>query len=190
MERGGQGRAGSVLRGQPPSAAPRTFPLLIGSQPMAGRRPESPPPGAARDHVLAKTSDADLRLKAGRRFRERAIEVFLFLNGSVAVLIIALIFIFLFREGLAAFRDISPRQFIGGDEIVSIYNPAADTFVEQHKFATAWQPVSQEPKYSLIPLINGSLLVALPATLISTLLGVMTGVYLAELASKRGCERS
>jgi phosphate transport system permease protein len=152
---------------------------------MAGRRPENPPPGAARDHVLAKASDADLRLKAGRRFRERAIEVFLFLNGSVAVLIIALIFIFLFREGLAAFRDISPRQFIGGDEIVSVYNSAADTFVEHHKFATAWQPVSQEPKYSLIPLINGSLLVALPATLISTLLGVMTGVYLAELAHAR-----
>jgi phosphate transport system permease protein len=152
---------------------------------MAGRRPENPPPGAARDQMLAKTSEADLRLKAGRRFRERAIEVFLFLNGSVAVLIIALIFIFLFREGLAAFRDISARQFIGGDEIVSVYNPATDTFVEHHKFAAAWQPVSQEPKYSLIPLINGSLLVALPATLISTLLGVMTGVYLAELAHAR-----
>ena len=130
---------------------------------MAGRRPESPPPGAVRDHAIATASKADLQLKAGRRFREKAIEVFLFLNGSAAVLIIALIFVFLFREGLAAFRDISLRQFIGGDEIVSVYNPATDTFVEH---TNSPPPGSRSRKSQVLaaPLINGSLLVALPAT--------------------------
>jgi phosphate transport system permease protein len=129
--------------------------------------------------------EAGLALKAGRRFRERAIEIFLFLNGAAAVLIIGLIFVFLFREGLAAFHDIPPRQFIGGEEVRSVYNPTTDVFVEHREFATAWQPVSEQPKYSLIPLINGSLLVALPATLLSTCLGVMVGIYLAELANAR-----
>jgi phosphate transport system permease protein len=148
----------------------------------------SVPPAVARERTTGGVGGGvggGLELKAGRRFRERAIEIFLFLNGAVAVLIIGLIFVFLFREGLAAFRDIAPRQFIGGEEVRSVYNPAADTFVESREFAMAWQPVSEEPKYSLIPLINGSLLVALPATLLSTCLGVMVGIYLAELANSR-----
>jgi phosphate transport system permease protein len=48
-----------------------------------------------------------------------------------------------------------------------------------------WQPVGNNPKYSLLPLLLGSFLVALPATLISTLFGVACGVYLAEVAGKR-----
>ncbi len=116
---------------------------------------------------------------------ERVIEGILFLNGSAAILIIALIFIFLFREGIVAFRDLQPIQFIGGTEIKASYDPASDTFTEVRDFATVWQPVSEEPKYSLIPLINGSLLVALPATLISTVIGVLVGIYLAELAHHR-----
>ena len=48
-----------------------------------------------------------------------------------------------------------------------------------------WQPVGQNPKYSLLPLFLGSFLVALPATLIATLFGVACGVYLAEVAGKR-----
>ncbi len=142
-------------------------------------------PVAEPEPLPAAAPNADLRLRTGRRLRERAIEIFLFLNGSAAVLIIGLIFVFLFREGLAAFRDIEFRQFIGGQEVRSAYDPATDSFVERREFAYAWQPVSAEPKYSLIPLINGSLLVALPATVFSTLLGVMVGVYLAELASAR-----
>jgi phosphate transport system permease protein len=130
-------------------------------------------------------SAGELRLGGGRRLRERAIEIFLLANGSVAVLIIGLIFVFLFREGLAAFRDLAPIQFIGGDEIKPAYDPELDTFTETREFAYVWQPVSESPKYSLLPLLNGSLLVALPATLISTVIGLMVGIYLAELASAR-----
>ena len=148
-------------------------------------RSDAPAPEVAPERLPAAARDDDLRLRTGRRLRERAIEVFLFLNGSAAVLIIGLIFIFLFREGLEAFRDITARQFIGGQEVRSVYDPATDSFIERRQFAYAWQPVSAEPKYSLIPLINGSLLVAIPATILSTLLGVMVGVYLAELANAR-----
>jgi len=130
-------------------------------------------------------SGADLRLRGGRRLRERAIELFLLANGSAAVLIIGLIFVFLFKEGLAAFRDIQPIQFIGGQENTPTYDPELDTFTETRQFALVWQPVSDSPKYSLLPLLNGSLLVALPATLISTVIGLLVGIYLAELARAR-----
>lgn len=151
----------------------------VWAAPAPATAPPAPPP------IAAAAARGDLGVRHGRRLRERMIELFLLVNGMAAIIIIALIFVFLFREGVAAFSDIAPRQFIGGTEIKSSYDAASDTFTEIREFATVWQPVSEEPKYSLLPLINGSLLVALPATLISTLIGVLVGIYLAELASHR-----
>jgi phosphate transport system permease protein len=156
--------------------APRSVVLPPLSPPALPRPLTEPAPGAA---------GANLRLRGARRLRERLIELFLLANGSAAILIIALIFIFLFKEGLEAFQYIRPIQFIGGEEIKSGYDPVLDTFTETREFARVWQPVSDSPKYSLLPLLNGSLLVALPATLISTVIGVLVGIYLAELASTR-----
>ncbi len=120
--------------------------------------------------------------RAGRRFHGRQrlweglVQFFLAANGYLAILLIALIFFFLFKEGLKAFQTLSPVQFLGNK-----------TFDAQGRevFAFLWQPVGDNPKYSLMPLIAGSFLVALPATIFSTLIGIGCGVYLAELASKR-----
>ncbi len=150
----------------------------------AARRP-AVAPETTRPSTAAADASPDLRIRRFRRIRERVVEVVLLMNGLAAILVIALIFIFLFREGAVAFRDITPKQFVGGEEITATYDPASDTFSEVRRFATVWQPVSEQPKYSLIPLINGSLLVALPATLISTVIGVLVGVYLSELANAR-----
>lgn len=142
--------------------------------------------GAVEKASAAGSSGApEMSLRRARRLKERALELFLLLNGSAAVLIIALIFIFLFREGIGAFREIHPRQFIGGEEILSAYDAELDTFTETRRYALVWQPVSDQPKYSLLPLLNGSLMVALPATLLSTVLGVLAGIYLAEIANHR-----
>src|SRR5262249_34102208 len=48
-----------------------------------------------------------------------------------------------------------------------------------------WQPNGDHPKYSLIPLLMGSFLVALPAVAIAGTVGLATGGYLAEIASRR-----
>ncbi|HKX13294.1 MAG TPA: phosphate ABC transporter permease subunit PstC [bacterium] len=116
------------------------------------------------------------RFSRRQRWRERAIEIFLACNGYLAIFLIGLIFLFLFKEGLLAFKTISPLQWIG--------NKALD-YDGRETFSFLWQPVSSSPKYSLLPLLAGSFLVALPATLISTVIGIGCGIYLAELASQR-----
>ncbi|HCU25006.1 MAG TPA: phosphate ABC transporter permease subunit PstC [Deltaproteobacteria bacterium] len=98
-----------------------------------------------------------------QKFREKLIQLALGACGYLAFLLIGLIFFFLFKEGIHALAAIEPSQWLG----------------------KTWQPVSVTPKYSLLPLLNGTLLVALPATLLSAVIGIACGIYLAELASPR-----
>lgn len=123
-----------------------------------------------------ETAIARLAARRPRRspWRERLIEAFLRVNGFIAIAAIALIFLFLFKEGVQAFRTIPAGHFIQTTELDFDDNPVT---------VRMWQPVSTHPKYSLLPLVLGSFLVALPATLIATLFGVACGVYLAEVAS-------
>ena len=111
-----------------------------------------------------------------QRLREKAIHVFLACNGYLAIILIFLIFLFLFKEGFHALRSIPPLHWVG--------NKTLD-FNGREVFSYIWQPLSSTPKYSLMPLLSGSFLVALPATLLSTVIGIGCGVYLAELASPR-----
>ncbi len=109
-----------------------------------------------------------------QRIQEFIVEKLLFVGGVTAIVAIALIFIFLFKEGIKAFFLIKPIEFIGTHIL---------DFDDNRVFACIWQPVGESGKYSIIPLIIGSFLVALPATVISTILGVGSGIYLAEIAS-------
>jgi len=60
-----------------------------------------------------------------------------------------------------------------------------DDWEGHYVFKMMWQSVSEVPKYSLIPLICGSLLVAFPATIISGILGLGCAIYLSELAPSK-----
>lgn len=111
-----------------------------------------------------------------RRLGERFIELFLRVNGCIAIAAISLIFIFLFKEGIQAFRTIPASRFVQSTEL---------DFNDMPQTVRLWQPVGPNPKYSLVPLVLGSLLVALPATLIATFFGVACGAYLAEVSGKR-----
>lgn len=103
-------------------------------------------------------------------------EKFLFLNGMAAILLIGLIFVFLFREGVNALRHIPLSSFWGAHETDWDGNA---TYVK------IWQPNGDNPKYSLLPLICGSFLVAVPSVLIAGIIGLATGIFLAEIASNR-----
>jgi phosphate transport system permease protein len=116
------------------------------------------------------------KFRRGQRVKEGLIHGFLAANGYLSIILIGLIFFFLFKEGLQAFQSIHPLDFIGG---------WTRDFEGREVFRFIWQPVGDHPKYSLIPLIGGSFLVAIPATLIATLVGIGCGIYLAELASPR-----
>jgi phosphate ABC transporter permease protein PstC len=111
------------------------------------------------------------------RALERGIELFLFLNSLVAIVAITLIFLFLFQEGVRALTTIPLSQFIGVRVV--------DYFSNEEVFRYIWQPVGSSPKFSLIPLISGTFLVALPATLIASGFGIGCGLFLSEIAKPR-----
>ena len=93
-----------------------------------------------------------------RRWGEFIIESGIRVAGISSIVIIALIFLFLLREGLPAFLDIPLRQLFG----------------------TRWYPI--EGMYGLLPLLVGSLIVTVGAVAISLPLGLATAVYLGEIA--------
>jgi phosphate transport system permease protein len=79
----------------------------------------------------------------------------------VSVLTLALIVVFLFREGIPIFKEVSVTDFIFGKE---------------------WYPTYDPPSYGIWPLIIGSAVVTLFSCLIAVPLGVLSAVYISEIA--------
>lgn len=81
--------------------------------------------------------------------------------SSVSLFIMLLIFVFLFREAAPFAKD-----------------PGLS-----HLLAKKWAPVSLlSPQFGIIPLVTGSLLVTILATLIAVPFGICAAVYIAEVA--------
>jgi phosphate transport system permease protein len=96
-----------------------------------------------------------------RHFREIIIRNLFACFAFFSVLILGLIVIFLFREGIPIFQQISVFKFI---------------------FGSAWYPTYDPPEYGIWPLIVGSLVVTLFACLIAVPLGVLSAIYISEIA--------
>jgi phosphate transport system permease protein len=109
---------------------------------------------------MTKASDRGKR----RRRVESAIKAVFFSVASASILTLSLIVIFLFMEGVPIFEKVSPWDFI---------------------FGKLWYPTSDPPLFGIFPLIVASLAVTALASAISVPLGVMTAIYLAEIATPR-----
>jgi phosphate transport system permease protein len=96
-----------------------------------------------------------------RHFREIIIRNLFACFAFLSVLILGLIVIFLFREGLPIFQQVSVFKFI---------------------FGPAWYPTYDPPEYGIWPLIVGSLVVTFFACLIAVPLGVLSAIYISEIA--------
>ncbi|MFQ5951554.1 MAG: phosphate ABC transporter permease subunit PstC [Candidatus Geothermarchaeales archaeon] len=103
-------------------------------------------------------------MRSPKRLGEKIIERLLLLSALVSTLVVAVIFIFLFRESLPAFAEISPVSFLTGG---------------------TWQPSAEEPKYGILPLISGTMLVTMGAVGVAVPLGISTALYLSEVARSR-----
>jgi phosphate transport system permease protein len=99
-----------------------------------------------------------------RKAKEFAVEKLILLSGLASVLFVALIFVFLLREGVAVLKHASFGAFLGG------------------KF---WYPISSPARLGILPLILGSLLVTAGAILIAVPLGIAAAFYIAEVAPRR-----
>ena len=102
-----------------------------------------------------------------RQRTDQSVRIFFFSVALASIAILFMIMVFLFMEGLPIFKKVTPFQFVFG------------------KF---WYPTSSPPDFGIFPLILASIAVTLVSAIISIPLGVMTAVYLAELAHKRVAE--
>ncbi|MGZ3578455.1 MAG: phosphate ABC transporter permease subunit PstC [Syntrophales bacterium] len=96
-----------------------------------------------------------------RHQKEIFIRVIFAFFAFASVLILTLIVMFLFREGLPIFKEVSIADFLFGQE---------------------WYPTYDPPSYGIWPLIIGSAVVTVFSCLIAVPLGVLSAVYISEIA--------
>jgi len=96
-----------------------------------------------------------------RKIKEFIIEKLILACGLASIFFVVLIFIFLLKEGLAVFGQVSLGKFL---------------------FGKSWYPISEPPQLGIFPLIMGSLWVTLGAALISVPIGVACALYIGEIA--------
>jgi len=96
-----------------------------------------------------------------RKIKELIIEKLIVISGLASIFFVVLIFLFLLKEGLAVFKDVSFLKFL---------------------FGKSWYPISEPPELGILPLILGSLLVTVGAAVISIPVGIGCAIYIAEIA--------
>jgi phosphate transport system permease protein len=96
-----------------------------------------------------------------RRQKEILIRNIFFLFSLLSLVILFLIVVFLFREGLPLFREVTLADFL---------------------FGTEWYPTYHPPSYGIWPLIVGSLIVTFLSSLMAVPIGIMSAIYISEIA--------
>ncbi len=120
------------------------------------------------------------QFKPKNRLVEFLGEKLLSLNAWAALLAILLIFIFIFKETIPIFTDATVQEEVTVEKMVF-----KQAWKEGQQPKYSWQPNSEVPKYSLLPLFAGTIKVALIAMLFAAPLGVGAAMYSSEFASRR-----
>ncbi|MFD1386174.1 phosphate ABC transporter permease subunit PstC [Oceanobacillus oncorhynchi subsp. oncorhynchi] len=92
---------------------------------------------------------------------ERFIPSLLFIIASISVLTTVGIIYTLFAESVAFFRNVPILDFLTG---------------------TVLKPLSQNPEFGLLPLLNGTIISTVIAMLVAGPIGMMSAIYLSEYA--------
>ena len=114
--------------------------------------------------ALALAGMALKALKLQRQTKERLIQSGFLATATTSILVLLLIMLFLFAEGLPVFKVVALQDFL---------------------FGHLWYPTEDPPLLGILPLIAGSIAVTALSSLIAIPLGVMTAIYLAEIATPR-----
>lgn len=100
-------------------------------------------------------------MSSGRVRIERLIRFALAGIAGCSLIMLAMIMVFLFLEGLPVFRNLGPGDFFLG---------------------MGWHPTAEPPEFGILPLMAGSVAVTLVSSAMAIPLGVMTAAWLAEIA--------
>jgi len=99
-----------------------------------------------------------------RKLREYFIELLLLLSACVAILATAGIVFILVYESSSFFVHVPLKDFLTGTE---------------------WTPLFDNPKYSILPLLSGTLVTTLVALFLAIPMGTIAAIYLSEYANSR-----
>ena len=99
------------------------------------------------------------------KIKEKAIEIFFFANGILAILILIGIFSLLITEGLPAFEEVNVKEFFTSN----IWNPTS----------------GRQPSYGIVGMIVSTLSVTLGSLIFSVPIGIAAAAYLAEVAGPK-----
>jgi len=120
---------------------------------------ESGAPGPVSDSLVA----SDLTPHRKRRLVEGSINGVLFLCGLVSVLTTVGIVVVLVTESAGFFREVPIVEFLTG---------------------TRWSPMYSDQHFGILPLLNGTLMIAFGSSLIALPIGLGSAIYLSEYASE------
>ncbi|PAV31625.1 phosphate ABC transporter permease subunit PstC [Virgibacillus profundi] len=95
---------------------------------------------------------------------EKIIPILLLIIASISILTTVGIIYTLLSEAFEFFKRIPIWEFISG---------------------TVLKPLSQEPEFGLLPLLNGTIISSVIAMLVAGPIGIMSAVYLSEYASEK-----
>ncbi|WP_419164872.1 phosphate ABC transporter permease subunit PstC [Candidatus Palauibacter sp.] len=109
-------------------------------------------------------SNAQLAPRRHQARRERVVGALLFACGALSSLTTVGIVVVLITQSLGFFAEVSPLEFL---------------------FGTRWSPDLVPRSFGILPLVNGTLLIAGGASLIALPVGLATAIYLSEYASRR-----
>ena len=110
------------------------------------------------------TPAVDLRANVFRSPKERVIQYALGACAMLSIVTTLGIAAVLVVESLAFFADVSPLRFLT---------------------ERSWTPQFANPEYGVLPLICGTLLITVIASLVALPLGLMSAIYIAEYAPAR-----
>jgi len=99
--------------------------------------------------------------------KETRVQSLFLLIALLSLIMLTLIMVFLVMEGVPVFQHVPVKDFI---------------------FGKLWYPTDDDPAFGIFPLITASLSVAGFAGILAIPLGVMTAIYIAEIADRRVAE--
>ncbi|WP_243439239.1 phosphate ABC transporter permease subunit PstC [Fundidesulfovibrio soli] len=99
-----------------------------------------------------------------RKLKDDLIRYFFLVTAMISIIALGLIMVYLFLEGLPLFKTVTVSDFL---------------------FGRFWYPTADPGEFGIMPLIVASLAVTLLSSCIAIPLGVMTAVYLAEIAGPK-----
>ncbi len=114
-------------------------------------------------------------LRKQRRIGEFVAESLVKLVALVSIAAVLLILFFVGREALPVLTSAEVHKEVS---FWTLFSP-------QGASGYMWQPVSDPPKYNIVPLFLGTLKVTLVALCVAVPLSVLAAIYVAEIAGRR-----